>query len=376
MGMADGGLVDLPIPDNMFPDDNYAGGGMVAFAEGDKVPGAAPEDPYSYANNYGLSANPMEAAAMYDRLFTPQTQYTDQTAAYYEGLMSPEAQEKSRKEDLYTMLAQIGFGMAGTNSPSFLQAAGQAASAAIPGAVQARRERKAEQRQGLGALTGIEAGRNESGRARAGFAVEQAGRGATLQEGRESSRIDREFRAGESEKDRNARLAEIRLQNAGRGGGGGGGGGGATMVERYAGQIYASLRGNPANANYSDAQLQRQATQTAVRELAAAEGGDSGGPTALGGAQISNVVVGGDNAPTAAPARANAPAAPARQPTREERAAAFSERSAAEQRRVEAQRQAVRDARAARTDAQRRRQEDDRRRGEARRAGETYRREQ
>jgi len=224
MGMAGGGLVDLPVPDDMFPDDNYAGGGMVAFAEGDEVPGAVPEDPYSYANNYGLSANPLENVAMYDRLFTPQTQYTDQTAAYYEGLMSPEAQEKGRKEDLYTMLAQIGFGMAGTNSPSFLQAAGQAANAAIPGAVQARRERKAEQRQGLGALTGIEASRNESGRARAGFAVEQAGRGATLQEGRESSRIDREFRADESQKDRDARLAEIRLQNAGRASAGNGDG--------------------------------------------------------------------------------------------------------------------------------------------------------
>jgi len=70
--------------------------------------------------------------------------------------MSPEAQEKSRKEDLYTMLAQIGFGMAGTNSPSFLQAVGQSANAAIPGAVQARKERKAAVRQGMAALADIE----------------------------------------------------------------------------------------------------------------------------------------------------------------------------------------------------------------------------
>jgi hypothetical protein len=291
--------------------------------------------------------------------------------------MSPEAQEKSRKEDLYTMLAQIGFGMAGTNSPSFLQAAGQAANAAIPGAVQARKERKAEQRQGLAALTSIEEAGNAEGRARAEFATNASQRAAEIANNNWNAEKERTFRAEQAELQRVFEASENAKQRAAAArSGGGGGGGGATMVERYAGQIYASLRGNPANANYSDAQLQRQATQTAVRELAAAEGGDSGGPTALGGAQISNVVVGGDNAPTAAPARANAPAAPARQPTREERAAAFSERSAAEQRRVEAQRQAVRDARAARTDAQRRRQEDDRRRGEARRAGETYRREQ
>jgi hypothetical protein len=313
--MADGGLVDLPVPDNMFPDDNYAGGGMVSFAEGDEV--SVPADPYTAENLYGLSFNPEENLAAYNRIYTPQTARREQTAAYYEGLMSPEAQEKGRKEDLYTMLAQIGFGMAGTNSPSFLQAAGQAANAAIPGAVQARKERKAEQRQGLAALTSIEEAGNAEGRARADFATAQARVAAELKEGRVSAEAQRDFTAAQNALQRAHDERITQMQISARGGGGGGGGGGATMAERYAGQIFASLRDNPANANFSDAQLQRQAMGTAIRELAAAEGG-SGAPSVLGGAGISDVVVGGDTprASAAAPA-----AAPARQPTRAERAA-------------------------------------------------------
>jgi hypothetical protein len=356
--MADGGLVDLPVPDNMFPDDNYAGGGMVSFAEGDEV--SVPADPYTAENMFGMSPDPMASAATYDRLYAPQTARREQTAAYYEGLMSPEAQEKGRKEDLYTMLAQIGFGMAGTNSPSFLQAAGQAANAAIPGAVQARRERKAEQRQGLAALTSIEEAGNAEGRARAEFSTNASQRAAEIANNNWNAEKERTFRAEQAELQRVFEASENAKQRAAAARSGGGGGGGATMAERYAGQIFASLRDNPANANFSDAQLQRQAMGTAIRELAAAEGG-SGAPSVLGGNQISSVVVGGD---AAAPARANAPAAPAgstRPQTRAERAAAFSERSAAEQRRVQAQRQAVRDAREARAEVRRRRQAADQR---------------
>jgi hypothetical protein len=216
MGMAEGGLVDLLVPSDTFPDANYAGGGIVAFNAAGPVVAApaaeeeeeeeAPANLYTAENRFGLSPDPMASAALYDQLYKPQTQYADRTAAYYEGLMSPEAQEKGRKEDLYTMLAQIGFGMAGTKSPSFLQAAGQAASAAIPGAVQARRERKAEQRQGLGALTGIEANRNAAGQARAQFAANAAQRNAEIANGDWNAEKEREFRAEQALLERNFRL--------------------------------------------------------------------------------------------------------------------------------------------------------------------------
>ena len=314
--MADGGLVDLPVRADTFPDANYAGGGMVAFNAAGPVVAApvaeeeeeAPANLYTAENRFGLSPDPMASAALYDQLYKPQTQYADRTAAYYEGLMSPEAQEKGRKEDLYTMLAQIGFGMAGTNSPSFLQAAGQAASAAIPGAVQARRERKAEQRQGLGALTGIEANRNAAGQARAQFAANAAQRNAEIANGDWNAEKEREFRAEQALLERNFRLmlqdrsdaaANRRAAMAGESGG-------ATLVERYAGQIYASLRDNPANANYSDAQLRRQATQTAVSEIAAAErppAETTGLPDRAG---VNSVEV----VPPPAPAPASVPRAP------------------------------------------------------------------
>jgi hypothetical protein len=223
MGMADGGLVDLLVPSDTFPDANYAGGGMVAFAEGDEV--VAPANLYTAENMFGMNLDPTQNAARYDQLFTPQTARREQTAAYYEGLMSPEAQEKGRKEDLYTMLAQIGFGMAGTNSPSFLQAAGQAANAAIPGAVQARRERKAERRQGLAALTSIEEAGNTEGRARAEFATNASQRAAEIANGNWNAEKERTFKAEQAELDRILTRSEGAANRAAQRSGGGGDGG-------------------------------------------------------------------------------------------------------------------------------------------------------
>lgn len=197
--MADGGLVDLPVRADTFPDANYAGGGMVAFAAGDPVvaapaaPGAAPAAPEDYFADKTIE----ELMAERQRLYQPNTTRRDAMARQYEAALSPEAQEKSRKEDLYTMLAQIGFGMAGTNSPSFLQAAGQAANAAIPGAVQARKERKAEQRQGLAALADIENMTNAELRSALDSAISRRDNAATVREQRaaaeEARKLQREL---------------------------------------------------------------------------------------------------------------------------------------------------------------------------------------
>jgi len=199
MGMADGGLVDLLVPSDTFPYANYAGGGIVAFAAGDPV--VAPAAPAAEEEEYVFDPASVRDVARnieeYNQLYQPNTTRRQATTAYYEGLMSPEAQEKSRKEDLYTMLAQIGFGMAGTNSPSFLQAAGQAANAAIPGAVQARKERKAEQRQGLAALTSLEEAGNAERRAGVTYGLERRGTGESVSEARRNTAEDRAFRTSE-----------------------------------------------------------------------------------------------------------------------------------------------------------------------------------
>ena len=228
MGMADGGLVDLLVPSDTFPDANYAGGGIVAFAAGDPVvaaPAAEEEEEVVVPAGPRLmdiagapaipDMTPEEYMAQYAALAGPQTARREQTAAYYEGLMSPEAQEKSRKEDLYTMLAQIGFGMAGTKSPSFLQAAGQAASAAIPGAVQARKERKAEQRQGLAALTSIEEAGNAERRASTDFALAARQRDVARRDGVWSAQQERDFQEKRDKALREHQLNVLRIEQAG-----------------------------------------------------------------------------------------------------------------------------------------------------------------
>lgn len=61
--------------------------------------------------------------------------------------LDPEEQKKRRNEDKWATLAEIGFNMAGTDSPYLLQAVGKAAAAALPGARAAKKEREAEKRQ-------------------------------------------------------------------------------------------------------------------------------------------------------------------------------------------------------------------------------------
>jgi hypothetical protein len=234
--MADGGLVDLPVPDNMFPDDNYAGGGMVAFATGDPVPGAAPAAPPA-PEDYFADKTLQQLMDERNQLYRPDTTRRDAMAQQYEAALSPEAQEKSRKEDLYTMLAQIGFGMAGTNSPSFLQAAGQSANAAIPGAVQARKERKAEQRQGLAALADIENMTNAEMRSALDSAISRRDNAATVRERRaadeEARKLQRELQTQQIAA--TERLARMR-------GGGGGGGGGSNSADNFERDVMEEFR--------------------------------------------------------------------------------------------------------------------------------------
>jgi len=160
-----------------------------------------------------------EFIAERNRLYQPDTTRRDAMARQYEAVLSPEAQEKSRKEDLYTMLAQIGFGMAGTNSPSFLQAAGQAANAAIPGAVQARKERKAEQRQGMAALADIENMSNADRKAAADYARAQRERAEAIAERRWSVQEEQDFKAEQAELERKHDFAILRATPRGGGGG-------------------------------------------------------------------------------------------------------------------------------------------------------------
>ncbi len=66
----------------------------------------------------------------------------DALMAYYQSQTSPEQMKQDKERDKWEMLAQIGLGMASSKSPYLLQSFGEAASAALPGAVEARRARE------------------------------------------------------------------------------------------------------------------------------------------------------------------------------------------------------------------------------------------
>ena len=73
----------------------------------------------------------------------------EKLTARAEELTSDEYQNKLRKESLWETLAAIGFNMASSKSPSLLQAVGEAAAAALPGASADKKERKALKDRGL-----------------------------------------------------------------------------------------------------------------------------------------------------------------------------------------------------------------------------------
>ncbi len=112
-----------------------------------------------------LGGVPADVAAIMaqGREMAPQsTAATDAMRDYYQRMSSPEALAAQKKQDMWATLAQIGFGMAGSNSPSFLQAAGQSASAALPGMMQANRDRKAQEAASVRGMYDIETATNKA----------------------------------------------------------------------------------------------------------------------------------------------------------------------------------------------------------------------
>ena len=155
MGMADGGLAMLPIPESMFDepmDGEYAGGGIVAFADAGLT--SAPD--YSVLQqmlaDYGDEAKGRE---QYEAMYKPKTEASERLRQFYGDAMSEEAQKKRRDEDKYFALAQLGATMASTPG-SLLQAFGAGVGKALPGMQESSRERRAEQRDALKQLAADE----------------------------------------------------------------------------------------------------------------------------------------------------------------------------------------------------------------------------
>jgi hypothetical protein len=114
------------------------------------APPAGASPPAAGAGGLGSLANEFpgaikSATTEYDKLFpTPQHEAQNKLLEYVNAQASPEALKKQAYQDKWAMLAEIGFGMASSNSPYLLQAIGEAASAALPGAKKAKEARDAK----------------------------------------------------------------------------------------------------------------------------------------------------------------------------------------------------------------------------------------
>lgn len=156
--MKDGGLSEIPLPDTMFDenrDGSYADGGIVAFATGDEVDAEeivvdAPR------GRYGFGATFEQNMGLINKYAPQQSKYGDRLTSFYEQIMSPEAQKKRKKEDLWTSLAELGFGMAASKSPTFFGAIGEAGMKAAPGMAARGKERRAEQQDAIKTLAAKE----------------------------------------------------------------------------------------------------------------------------------------------------------------------------------------------------------------------------
>lgn len=173
-GMAMGGIAGLPVPSSMFdePDNGgYSRGGIVAFAEGNKVQAAKPKTYMQQAADiYKWDPEDLEKrAAGISALMPKDTKYSDMQREYNEKEISPEGMERRRKQDMWMSLAQIGAKMAQTPG-SFLQAASAGIEGALPGAQAAAKERRQDLRAAIDALAAQEGATNKERRELLGMA--------------------------------------------------------------------------------------------------------------------------------------------------------------------------------------------------------------
>jgi hypothetical protein len=90
-----------------------------------------------------LESDAVAGMAFYDK-YAPQTRKAaDMLTKEADRLSDPETVKKQERDDKWMALAEFGFKLAGSNSPYFLQAVGEAANATLPGMKADKKEREA-----------------------------------------------------------------------------------------------------------------------------------------------------------------------------------------------------------------------------------------
>jgi hypothetical protein len=177
MGMAEGGLAALPVSEAMFDEpeeDSYAPGGIVAFAEGEEIVLTGRREPESL---YGYYRDPeLNMTEVIQKLYKPQDKYSTRMTEMFEAEMTPEAQKKRKKQDMWASLAELGFGMAASKSPTLFGAVGEAGMRAAPAMAERTKERRAEQRDAIKTLAQQEGFNNKESRELANAAISMSGK--------------------------------------------------------------------------------------------------------------------------------------------------------------------------------------------------------
>jgi hypothetical protein len=192
MGMADGGLAMLPIPETMFDepmDGSYAGGGIVSFSTGTPGTVKAADDS---KDMFGYSSDPMALVEEYRRLYKPKTEAAERAKKLYNEVVSEEGQEKSRKQGLNAFLMDFGAALASETGP-LLSAAGKAGRKTLPGYQENVKERRAEQREAIRQLALDEGASNAEARREADLYMQGKGRYAELAQAEKTRKEDMDF---------------------------------------------------------------------------------------------------------------------------------------------------------------------------------------
>jgi len=192
------------------------------------TPAALPERDFGTAE--GRAAAPMDIFGMLRNQFGPseESQKIDERRmARAEEMASPEYYEKQRKDSMWETLAAIGFNMASSKSPYLLQAVGEAAAAALPGAQVDKKERKAAQDRALDIMGQMNDKKRKENLELLGVAVDMSNTGMK----QEQFEKELQFRKEEGALDRQAQIIANQIAAAGK----------ISDLESYANTIYDGL---------------------------------------------------------------------------------------------------------------------------------------
>jgi hypothetical protein len=150
--MAEGGLASLDLPDDMFSEESYASGGIVAFEDGGEVENYAPGGIVPRPLGPVKYETPTDYSGEYDEMLRPEIS-AQEAMAKYQGLMGTDVGRQKLNERLAAMetraakeeeqapwmaLAKAGLGMAGGRSQFAVQNIAEGAQAGLKDFADAR----------------------------------------------------------------------------------------------------------------------------------------------------------------------------------------------------------------------------------------------